>query len=252
MVHRLARHRILAAWVVLALGAAGCASKQVTSPPTSPPPQTHEQGEPATERAGGAGSQGGTGSSEGSESEGTGENGGRETTTGDTEGGGASGAEDTTESELSRPSGSAMTPAEERSEGDRKLDESLAEFESRLRGERSRLAEANDNGGGSGSSDATESGGESTGGQAGAPAGDRANEERGAQPGDPANLPDGSDDDIVAQQLRELAESEKDPEKRAIYWQDYLDYKSGKRSKTGRQEEGGADDGAQHGKDSDE
>ena len=61
-------------------------------------------------------------------------------------------------------------------------------------------------------------------------------------PGDPPNLPDGGDDDIVAQQLRELAENEQDPEKRAIYWQDYLDYKSGERSKSGRQEEGRKDD----------
>jgi len=228
MVHRLARHLKLAAWVVLALGIVGCASKQVTTPPTPPPPQTHEEGEPSTEQGGGAGSEGGSGSSEGSEGGGGGESGG-------------DGGEGTSESSMSRPSGSATTPAEERSEGDRKLDESLAEFENRLRGERAKLAEANEDGG-TGSGDETESGGDATGGTAGAPAGGRTDDEKGAQPGDPANLPDGSDDDIVAQQLRELAESEKDPEKRAIYWQDYLDYKSGNRSKSGRQEEGGSDD----------
>ena len=56
---------------------------------------------------------------------------------------------------------------------------------------------------------------------------------------DPPNIPEGRDDDVVARQLRELAENEKDPEKRAIYWQDYLDYKSGRRKSSGRHDGGG-------------
>jgi len=213
MVWRLARRLIFAAWLVLLLGAVGCATKQVSSPPNPPASQTYEQGEPSDEQAGETGS--------------------------------AGGGQGTSESSVSRPSDSAMTPEEERSEGDRRLDESLAEFDERLRRERERSAEASDDGSGSGSESSSHEGatsGESDNRDAGAPAGGRTTDESRARSGDPPNLPDGSDDDIVAQQLRELAENEQDPEKRAIYWQDYLDYKSGNRSKSGRQEEGGSDD----------
>jgi hypothetical protein len=41
----------------------------------------------------------------------------------------------------------------------------------------------------------------------------------------PADIPDGSDDDIVARQLREAAQKETDSELREKLWQEYRDYK---------------------------
>ena len=43
----------------------------------------------------------------------------------------------------------------------------------------------------------------------------------------PSNVPDGSDDDIVARQLREAAMNEEDPELREKLWQEYIAYKTG-------------------------
>ena len=43
----------------------------------------------------------------------------------------------------------------------------------------------------------------------------------------PPNIPDGSDDDVVARQLREAASSETDPELREKLWQEYRNYKKG-------------------------
>jgi hypothetical protein len=43
----------------------------------------------------------------------------------------------------------------------------------------------------------------------------------------PADIPDGSDDDIVARQLREAAENETDPELKAKLWEEYRKYKRG-------------------------
>ncbi|MDT8449108.1 MAG: hypothetical protein RQ847_02940 [Wenzhouxiangellaceae bacterium] len=42
----------------------------------------------------------------------------------------------------------------------------------------------------------------------------------------PPDIPDGSDDDIVARQLREAAENEPDPELRARLWEEYRAYKN--------------------------
>jgi hypothetical protein len=42
----------------------------------------------------------------------------------------------------------------------------------------------------------------------------------------PPDIPDGKDDDIVARQLREAAESEKDPELREKLWEEYRKYKN--------------------------
>lgn len=44
----------------------------------------------------------------------------------------------------------------------------------------------------------------------------------------PEGTPDGKDDDVVARQLREAAETEKDPELRARLWEEYRKYKSRK------------------------
>jgi hypothetical protein len=44
---------------------------------------------------------------------------------------------------------------------------------------------------------------------------------------EPADIPDGSDDDVVARQLREAAEKETDPELKAKLWEEYRRYKRG-------------------------
>lgn len=43
----------------------------------------------------------------------------------------------------------------------------------------------------------------------------------------PTDIPDGSDDDVVARQLREAAEKETDPELKAKLWEEYRKYKRG-------------------------
>ena len=43
----------------------------------------------------------------------------------------------------------------------------------------------------------------------------------------PAGTPDGSDDDVVARQLREAAEKETDPELKKKLWEEYRKYKEG-------------------------
>ncbi len=76
--------------------------------------------------------------------------------------------------------------------------------------------------------DAAEEGGEGTDGAGGseqvAAAGGSGGRE-GPAPATPADIPDGSDDDIVARQLREAAENEQDPELREKLWDEYRKYK---------------------------
>lgn len=45
----------------------------------------------------------------------------------------------------------------------------------------------------------------------------------------PTGIPDGSDDDVVARQLREAAEQETDPELKKKLWEEYRKYKQGTR-----------------------
>ncbi len=45
--------------------------------------------------------------------------------------------------------------------------------------------------------------------------------------GQPSGVPDGSDDDVVARQLREAAEKETDPELKRKLWEEYKKYKQG-------------------------
>jgi hypothetical protein len=45
--------------------------------------------------------------------------------------------------------------------------------------------------------------------------------------GAPADVPDGSDDDVVARQIREAAMKETDPELREKLWEEYRRYKKG-------------------------
>lgn len=47
--------------------------------------------------------------------------------------------------------------------------------------------------------------------------------------GTPPGIPDGSDDDVVARQLREAAEKESDPELKRRLWEEYRKYKEGTR-----------------------
>ena len=50
----------------------------------------------------------------------------------------------------------------------------------------------------------------------------------GAGPGSiPPDIPDGSDDDVVARQIREAAMKETDPELRKALWDEYRKYKKG-------------------------
>ena len=52
---------------------------------------------------------------------------------------------------------------------------------------------------------------------------------QGGRPGTPPDIPDGSDDDVVAKQLREAAEKETDPELKKKLWEEYRKYKKGTR-----------------------
>ncbi len=57
--------------------------------------------------------------------------------------------------------------------------------------------------------------------------GARGSSTRGSQSNIPDDIPDGSDDDVVARQLREAAEKEKDPELQKKLWEEYKRYKNG-------------------------
>ena len=52
---------------------------------------------------------------------------------------------------------------------------------------------------------------------------------QGGRAGVPPDIPDGSDDDVVARQLREAAEKETDPELKKKLWEEYRKYKKGTR-----------------------
>jgi hypothetical protein len=52
---------------------------------------------------------------------------------------------------------------------------------------------------------------------------------QGGKQGVPPDIPDGSDDDVVARQLREAAEKETDPELKKKLWEEYRKYKQGTR-----------------------
>lgn len=148
--------------------------------------------------------------------------------------------------------GSAMTDEERKAALDEQFVVSLGEFDKRLAREQVEIEkqrEAGSGGGRGGSRQGNGEGaeGESGGMRAGMPAelppgesGDATQQTAvlgGGGPGaptpgprfpPPAGTPDGADDDIVARQLREAAESEKDPELRAKLWEEYRKYKSRK------------------------
>jgi len=159
---------------------------------------------------------------------------------------------------------------EERREGlDRKLDSSLSEFdalilrEQEILEQRREASAAAGGGGGAGTAevggDGGEEGGEGaeggeeaeaseargTGTSKDDPSGEEVAAEEGARPegseaetGEvsngriPPDVGDGSDDDIVAGQLREAAMKEEDPELREKLWDEYRAYKFGEKKKT--------------------
>lgn len=139
-----------------------------------------------------------------------------------------------------------MTSAEHQAVLDRKLEESLGEFDQRLAREQAELdqidrstqaATANrqppPGSGGLGQGGA---GGYVAPGSAGTSAGDENMAEgvggggRGNQAEiaarTPEDIPSGADDDIVARQLREAAVNEDDPELREKLWDEYRRYKA--------------------------
>lgn len=155
---------------------------------------------------------------------------------------------------------------------DRKLDSSLSEFdglilkEQEILEQRREASAAAGGGGGAGKAEVgTESGGaegdeegaeggdeakesteaRSTGGSEDDPAGEEVGREDGApvdngeeESGEisngrvPPDVGDGSDDDIVARQLREAAMKEEDPQLREKLWDEYRAYKFGEKKKT--------------------
>ncbi|MEN8132776.1 MAG: hypothetical protein ABFS45_21865 [Pseudomonadota bacterium] len=129
---------------------------------------------------------------------------------------------------------------------DRQLDESLSEFDGKLLREKRLLDDLEDTTKGEGSSTDGESEGKSPGqlsseGKLADPASrpeeqtkttssERKNagqsERHGSDPDPiPPDIPDGKDDDIVARQIREAAESEQDPALRNKLWDEYRKYK---------------------------
>jgi hypothetical protein len=133
---------------------------------------------------------------------------------------------------------------------DAELSAGLGEFDERLLREQERVKAATPmtdgaGGGGSGAGDAgAVAGTEGEGGEPGAESNDGAGGSssqddgsgagRGARrqsggTGAPPDIPDGSDDDVVARQLREAAEKETDPELKKKLWEEYRKYKQGTR-----------------------
>ncbi len=131
----------------------------------------------------------------------------------------------------------------------RQLDQSIGEFDEKLLREQERVKAATPAGGQAGGADAGQPGtAGSVADAARGDAGDRQgeqNETHGQEttttskprsdgskgkPGGystPADIPDGSDDDVVARQIREAAEQESDPELRKKLWEEYRRYKAG-------------------------
>jgi len=128
------------------------------------------------------------------------------------------------------------------------FDEKLLREQDRVKANRPQTASAQSSGGGGageseggsgGSSDSNSTGGEKErrqSDQQGSNAeegtdqthtGARGQPQRGNQANIPDDIPDGSDDDVVARQLREAAEMEKDPELREKLWDEYRRYKNG-------------------------
>ena len=85
------------------------------------------------------------------------------------------------------------------------------------------LEDSTGEGGESGATSGTGSDGDTSQGAGAGPGAQR----RGGRGGVPPDIPDGSDDDVVARQLREAAEKETDPELKKKLWEEYRKYKQG-------------------------
>lgn len=136
-----------------------------------------------------------------------------------------------------------MTREEQDAQWDRRFDLALGDFDERLARERVEIEEQQQAAGAAGGNGENVGEGESEGG--GGLAGQTPEEVDGevsaASVGGtggrgapntvarkypaPADVPSGQDDDVVARQLREAAETEKDPELRAKLWEEYRKYK---------------------------
>ena len=151
------------------------------------------------------------------------------------------------------------TPQEQIAALDSMLNAGLGEYDEKLLREQERIKAKSPNnnmgnGNGDGGSDGEgqqgegdssgdsegegqQSGGQMGGDQQAGDAGDREsggpvdNSDSGGDKGQdtdtPNDIPDGSDDDVVARQLREAAEKETDPELKAKLWEEYRRYKRG-------------------------
>ena len=155
-----------------------------------------------------------------------------------------------------------MTAEERAAQVEGQLNESLGVFDERIAREQQVLAQARGGGaGGAGQIPGTEDGSSAGGsgeGRSGEQQGDGdagqggSGNEQGQRAGEsgtegggggygggagggsgprtvPADIPDGSDDDIVARQLREAAMQETDPELREKLWEEYRNYKKSAR-----------------------
>ena len=137
------------------------------------------------------------------------------------------------------------TSEEEKAALDQDLDSSLSEFDRLLLREQELLAAQREAAAAAGGSSGEDPGAEAlrgggTGGSPDTPPGDPA-EPAGSEPGAPVgdtetetangrvppDVGDGSDDDIVARQLREAAMKEEDPVLREKLWDEYRAYKQG-------------------------
>jgi hypothetical protein len=139
------------------------------------------------------------------------------------------------------PPGGAKTAGEQRADLEGKFAGSLREFDEMLLKEQEELQRRRAEAGGElDPAGTTPAGGSGTGGAALAgggasgaaspgsvPAGSGGGTQAPAASAEPAprGVPDGSDDDVVARQIREAAIKEKDPALRARLWKEYCDYK---------------------------
>lgn len=149
------------------------------------------------------------------------------------------------------PTTDPLTAGERAAELDGHLDRALEEFDGLLLDEHKRIEQQAGRIGGvasaGGASDATgggaspagsandgageapdtspDSGHTDGGGMVGGKAGSGASGDTGADDRVPADVGDGSDDDIIARQLREAAMTEDDPELREKLWEEYRSYK---------------------------
>ena len=140
--------------------------------------------------------------------------------------------------------------AEQHAAGEGEFEQSLGEFDEKLLRDQDRVkarrpqAAAADSGGGAGSGSEANAGQSEGGSAEGAQEGQQSDEQGSVVSADndqaaqetrgssssssaPPGTPDGSDDDVIARQIREAAEKETDPELKRKLWEEYKRYKDG-------------------------